>query len=145
MNLLPVHKKTWSVSCPRTAHPCQFTGILFINTWIKNVAFLPSAPSPPTISSFIFSWKEPPVSFGGPLLLFLSSALYSWILIPSTSQKWLYFIKAPSLSSFMVFQQKQGQLTLFSGKLPILTWVLAGGVFLGPPANERVGFFLTLH
>lgn len=91
----------------------------FIITWTKNVAVL--APCLPSTHGFILpspSGKEPPVSFGGPLLLFSSSVLYSWVLIPATSQKWLCFVEAPSLPSFIVFQQNQGQLTLFSGTLP---------------------------
>lgn len=121
MNLLPVHKKK-KLECFMSKN-CTSLSVyrhFFIITWTKNVAVL--ALCLPSTHGFILpcpSWKEPPVSFGGPLLLFSSSALYSWALIPATSQKWLCFVKAPSRPSFIVFQQNQGQLTLFSGTLPV--------------------------
>lgn len=47
MNLLPVHKKTWSVSRPRTAHPCQFTGTSSLTLGLQMWPPLPSASSHP--------------------------------------------------------------------------------------------------
>lgn len=78
MNLLPVHKKTWSVSCPRTAHPCQFTGAPPLSPGLKMWPSLPSAsshpPFHPSISFLegalcILQWTIVPLFILSPLQL----------------------------------------------------------------------------
>lgn len=119
MNLLPVHKKTWSVSCPRTAHPCQSIGAPPLSPGLKMWPSLPSASSHPqfypSISFLegalcILQWTIVPLFILSPLQLGPD---------PCPVTEMAIFYQTSSLSSFIVFQQNQGQLTSFSGTLPI--------------------------
>lgn len=101
---------------------CAFLSVYkysFIITCIKNVSFLALCLLSTPFHSF-FSFLEGAfhiLQCTTYSLFFLSSLQLAQI--PAMSQKWLYFVKAPSLSPFIMFQQNLVQLTLFSGTLPI--------------------------